>query len=224
MALMECKECGKQISEQATSCPHCGAPVGARAAYVAQGSIAQTRSVGFLLGLGIFLVPIIFVWFLLRQGHSTLSRVIGFAWLALAVFAAVVQEPSDSTAGSAETSSMSSRAAAPASQPEEPLKEYTARQLTAEYERNTVAADQLFKGKRFKVTGVVDSINTDLFGNPYVTLQGGVNQFMEPQFELEKSHSSYAASLSQGMRISLICVGRGDVAKTPMSDECVPAD
>lgn len=27
MALINCKECGKQVSDLATSCPHCGAPV-----------------------------------------------------------------------------------------------------------------------------------------------------------------------------------------------------
>ena len=27
MALIKCKECGKEISDLAASCPHCGAPV-----------------------------------------------------------------------------------------------------------------------------------------------------------------------------------------------------
>ncbi len=27
MALIQCKECGHEISDAATSCPHCGAPV-----------------------------------------------------------------------------------------------------------------------------------------------------------------------------------------------------
>ncbi|MBP5518024.1 MAG: zinc ribbon domain-containing protein [Bacteroidales bacterium] len=27
MALINCRECGKQISDQAASCPHCGAPL-----------------------------------------------------------------------------------------------------------------------------------------------------------------------------------------------------
>ena len=27
MALITCKECGKQVSDQAASCPHCGAPI-----------------------------------------------------------------------------------------------------------------------------------------------------------------------------------------------------
>lgn len=27
MALIKCKECGKEISDKATACPHCGCPV-----------------------------------------------------------------------------------------------------------------------------------------------------------------------------------------------------
>jgi len=30
MALIHCYECGKEISDSATSCPHCGAPVRAK--------------------------------------------------------------------------------------------------------------------------------------------------------------------------------------------------
>jgi hypothetical protein len=53
---------------------------------------------------------------------------------------------------------------------------------------------------------------------------GGVNQFMEPQFELDEDHANYAAGLQSGMRISLVCTGCGDMAKTPMSKDCVPAN
>lgn len=47
------------------------------------------RKVGFLLGLGIFFVPIVFVWFLLRPGHAVISRIIGFVWAGLVVIAMV---------------------------------------------------------------------------------------------------------------------------------------
>ena len=39
------------------------------------------RRVGILLFIGILLMPYVFVWFLLRKGHSQLARVIGFGWL-----------------------------------------------------------------------------------------------------------------------------------------------
>lgn len=43
----------------------------------------NARSVGLLLGIGIFLLPIVFAWFTLRQGHTTKARVISFVWLVL---------------------------------------------------------------------------------------------------------------------------------------------
>lgn len=222
MALITCNECDRMASDQAAACPHCGAPIARLAATAqAQRVLVVNRSVGFWLGLGIFLVPVVFVWFLLRQGHSTTSRVIGFGWLALMLVAMASRDGSSSKpASSSSSQSQPAKVAAPV----EPLIEVSAQQLAQAYDRNTVAADQQFKGKRFKVTGVVDSINTDIFGDPYVTLRGGVNPFMQPQFELGKPYSDYAARLSQGMRITLTCKGRGDVAKTPMSDECVPVD
>ena len=39
------------------------------------------RKVGFWLGLGILLVPYVFVWFLLRKGYSKTARIISFLWL-----------------------------------------------------------------------------------------------------------------------------------------------
>ena len=223
MDLITCHECDRMASDQAAACPHCGVPIAKQAASAqVKADTPSSRSVGFWLGVGIFLVPLIFVWFLLRPGHSTLSRVIGFGWLAFMTFVGVANREHD---GTRPTSAASTQIQpTPVAEPIKPLHEYSAQQLAQAYDRNTVAADQQFKGKRFKVSGVVDSINTDMFGNPYVTLRGGVNQFMEPQFKLDDAHTSYAASLQAGMRISLVCQGRGDVAKTPMSDECVPAN
>lgn len=222
MALINCIECDRMASDQAAACPHCGAPIAKQIAAVQMHPVQTvSRNVGFWLGVGIFLFPVIFVWFLLRQGHSTTSRVVGFAWLALMLVAiASGERPSGRAVMSSANQSQPARVAAPV----DPFIEVTAQQLAQAYDRNTVAADQQFKGKRFKVTGVVESINTDMFGNPYVTLRGGVNQFMEPQFELDDAHASYAAGLQSGMRISLICTGRGDVAKTPMSKDCAPAN
>lgn len=43
------------------------------------------RKVSVLLGAGILFVPYIFSWFLLRKGHTTVARVIGFGWFAVAL-------------------------------------------------------------------------------------------------------------------------------------------
>lgn len=45
------------------------------------------RRVSILLGIGILLVPIIFAWFTLRQGYSTVSRAISMIWMVIFIFA-----------------------------------------------------------------------------------------------------------------------------------------
>lgn len=50
-------------------------------------NLRNHRSVSLPLALGIFLLPIIFAWFTLRQGHSTISRVVSFIWLILFILA-----------------------------------------------------------------------------------------------------------------------------------------
>lgn len=183
-------------------------------------STAISRSVGFWLGVGIFLFPVVFVWFLLRQGHSTTSRIVGFALFAVMVAGMASGERQSSKAvAPVANQSQPARVAAPVA----PLFEVSAQQLAQAYGRNTVAADHQFKGKRFRVTGVV-ARSIPICSVTYVTPRGGVNQFMEPQFELNNAHAEYAAGLQSGMHISLICTGSGDVAKTPMSRDCEPAN
>lgn len=100
------------------------------------------------------------------------------------------------------------------------LPSYKASDLAQAYEENTVAADAAFKDKKFKVSGVVQSINTDIFGNPYLVLRGGVNQFMEPQFSFDSDSTAQLSAIRKGMKVNLICTGRGDIAKIPMSGNC----
>ncbi len=41
------------------------------------------KPVGVLLGFGIFLMPLIFVWFTLQKGRSALAKTVAFVWLAV---------------------------------------------------------------------------------------------------------------------------------------------
>ncbi|WP_174998990.1 OB-fold protein [Rugamonas aquatica] len=100
------------------------------------------------------------------------------------------------------------------------LPSVTAHDMAVAYDENTVAADQQFKDKAFKVTGTVAEINTDILGRPYLTLRGGVNEFMEPQFAFDKDAGPQLAKLKRGAQVEMTCTGRGDMAKIPMSDSC----
>lgn len=113
-------------------------------------------------------------------------------------------------------------AEAPVKAPPEPEPEmavFAPEDLEAAYQNNSVAADQNFKGKWYKVKGTVTSINTDIMGNPYITL-GGSNKFMQPQFSFDKKSMDALAKLSPGMDVTVACKGKGDVAKIPMSTSC----
>lgn len=152
--------------------------------------------------------------------------VLGF--LGLTAIGAVVestktpeQQAAEVGARKQEQQRMADEARAHARAEQAALPSYNSSDLAIAYSENTVAADQRFKDKRYKVSGVVESINTDLFGYPYLVLRGGVNEFMEPQFSFDNSAMAQLSALRKGMKVSLICVGTGDVAKTPMSGDCV---
>lgn len=96
----------------------------------------------------------------------------------------------------------------------------TAREIAVAYNENTVAADNKFKGKRFEVNGTIADIRTDFMDNAVINLKGGVNEFMEPQFKLAEAEKPKAATLKKGLKVTMSCEGAGDIAKTPMMDDC----
>lgn len=66
MGLIQCKECGKEISDKATSCPHCGCPVDSMgsmsegiemsAAPVRPSQLPRKKNRGCLIGVIIFIL------------------------------------------------------------------------------------------------------------------------------------------------------------------------
>lgn len=43
------------------------------------------RKISWKLGLGIFLLPIVFAWFLLQSGYSVRARILSFGWMILVI-------------------------------------------------------------------------------------------------------------------------------------------
>jgi hypothetical protein len=64
------------------------------------GNPALTRKVSFLLGVGILIIPLIFSWFLLRRGYSSLSRILAFGWLIFVLIVWLAAPPPDPAAQS----------------------------------------------------------------------------------------------------------------------------
>lgn len=223
MALITCPDCNHEMSDAAPSCPKCGRPNASAPAHVAfNGQPPAPRKMSVLLIIGVVVFPLLFAWFTLRKGHTTKAKAFSFGWLIFCLVVAFAGE-------SGQTPSAALPSAEPSVQQDEPaaqqatvaeLPVVTADAIAKAYDENTVAADQRFKGKQFKVSGVIDAINTDFMGDPYITLKGGVNQFMEPQFKFDKAALDQLATLKKGMTVTLVCTGAGDIAKTPMNEEC----
>jgi hypothetical protein len=80
------------------------------------------RRVSGALAAGVVVLPGLFVWFLLRQGHSTVARVLGFAWFG--VFLLIGFSPAPES--SAVSPPLNTIKAQPSAQPE-PIPSQTAR-------------------------------------------------------------------------------------------------
>lgn len=213
MSTIYCSGCGSEMSAQAHACPKCGKPTDAA---------PTSKKVSGGLVVGIIFIPIIFSWFLLRKGYSTTSRVIAFIWLALFIIISISSTNHSSDNVSASNSTPATSSVQKGEPTTEKLESYTIQKIAKAYEENTVSADQMFKNKRFKVTGTVLDISTDFLGTAYITMRGGVNEFFEPHLTFNDSNKDYAAKLKKGMKVSLVCTGEGDLAKAPMLKGCAP--
>lgn len=93
----------------------------------------------------------------------------------------------------------------------------TARELFKAYDANEVAADSKFKGKPIEITGVVESISSDIADEPVVQLSGGE---MFQMVHANGLDTATAAGLSKGQEITLACTGAGEVIGMPSLSDC----
>ena len=93
----------------------------------------------------------------------------------------------------------------------------TARELFKAYSANEVAADSKFKGKPIEITGVVESISSDIADEPVVQLAGGE---MFQMVHANGLDTTTAAGLSKGQEITLACTGAGEVIGMPSLSDC----
>ncbi|MGP2469958.1 OB-fold protein [Yersinia sp. 2540 StPb PI] len=102
---------------------------------------------------------------------------------------------------------------------------FMSQEIVDAYEANTIAADRKFKGKMIVVGGVVESVATNFSGDPYVTFTAK-NRWHSPRLYFEKTERELdkLANFSVGQKIVSICVGGGDVQKSPILKECTIVD
>jgi len=162
-------------------------------------TLEPARDIGTGFLLGILLFPLVFSWFLLRKGHSAVSRATGFAWLALFVTLGFVV-PSASVHPAPATVAGSPRPEDPAMAPSAPR--VTAPALHEAYERNEVAADARFKGRVVEIVGVVSAISKDPYDNLFVAIQGG-GATMDIHAYFDEAQGGQVASLKTGQTLTI---------------------
>ena len=78
----------------------------------------------------------------------------------------------------------------------------TAERLMRKYEENELAADQRYKGKVIVVTGVINSVGTDVLNTLYVTLDSGGGLF-SVQCYFADSHARLLSTLREGLKVDI---------------------
>ncbi|WP_447792532.1 OB-fold protein [Pseudomonas farris] len=198
MPMITCTDCNKEMSDAAPACPGCGRP----------NTIATRpdRPVGILLGLGIFLIPLVFSWFTLRKGHTTKAKVISFAWLVISIVFVAAQDGSTKSTASAPPTVVSSSSGSPSVVQSEQVIQVEIRQLLSDYKNNEIGADNKYKGSHVQVTGIVGNIKKDIMDNLYVTLGTGA-QFEIPEVQafFDDSMNNKLGSLSKGQKLTVVC-------------------
>lgn len=86
-------------------------------------------------------------------------------------------------------------AAATAPTPSRPLPLYPAATLIKAYDKNEVAADNLYGKKRMRIAGNIHNIGKDIMGDPYFTVG---EAFKSANCYLDKEHANIVATLNKG--------------------------
>jgi hypothetical protein len=102
--------------------------------------------------------------------------------------------------------------------PTAPPVDVSAAKLASDYKANEVSADEVYKGKVLRVTGVVDSIKKGITNEPYVVLRSdGAFLGVHAHFE----QTAGLGGLSPGNQVTIRCIGNNVIMGSPMLKSCV---
>lgn len=97
--------------------------------------------------------------------------------------------------------------------------EITAVDLLAAYDENAIGADAAYKDQLLAVTGVVNTIDTDILGNAYVTLSdGGKYSIIGVQCYFADEHLDSLGELRSGDTVTIIGTCTGKIINVGMED------
>jgi hypothetical protein len=92
--------------------------------------------------------------------------------------------------------------------------------IVSAFKQNEIAAQE-WLNQPLRVKGTVLAIDSDLSDNPVVRI-GASDDFLGASAALGADQKGYAAGLSKGMEITLLCASASEVIGIPQLKECVP--
>ena len=194
MALINCPECKKEVSDHSASCPNCGFPIKSQFISPPPLPLEKNNQNKVSSNKKSFIINSILVIF--------------GSWL---VYSFLTYDASNSSTAS-ETVSENA-----------PIDiEATASQIIATYEDNEVKADAILKGKTIKVTGLVSGIISDITDSAVVTLAPNGNEYtiLAVHASGNSEFQEKAMNLKKTQKVTLICIGDGEIAGAPMLSKC----
>ena len=167
MAIIACKECAREVSDKAVSCPHCGVPIAG--VPIAGSAAAQNRAIKFVKSwlYGILIIG------LLAWGALTSLWLTGILpvpkhvveWVGIGSKPVRTVKASEKTAEQTQVIATAPTASQPKSA-DSAVYRTSVEQLYLDYDANEVAIQSKIGNNPIRVTGSVGGINEDTSGYP----------------------------------------------------------
>jgi hypothetical protein len=201
MAIIACKECAREVSDKAVSCPHCGVPIAGMP--IAGVPPRKPRRVKSWL-YGILIIG------LLAWGALTSLWLTGILpvpkhvveWVGISSKPVRTVKASEKTAEQVQVIATAPTAFQPKSA-DSAVYRTSVEQLYLDYDANEVAIQSKIGNNPIRVTGSVGGINEDTSGYPVVTLRTGGDD--RADMVLTDDQRSAAAQLSKEDAVEIQC-------------------
>jgi ribosomal protein L37E len=216
MAIIRCRECAHQVSDQAASCPSCGAPITPN---IKSRSRARQRVMKVLVTLMTVWTLGTLLW-LIPPSWARDELITGARWTLQRLNRNIEQVPtSDHRNATTESQRPQANTNAPlptvpdATQPALALRSVyrtTAEELYRDYEANAVATQTRIGTSLVRLNGSIAEIDQDTAGRPVVKLWTGKDS--AAAMTLGENQRAAAAQLYKGEAVDIECdkIGGGD--------------
>jgi hypothetical protein len=202
MAIILCKECGHQVSDQAASCPSCGAPIAVKRAALRREQLALIGAVCA------FAVIALAVNQISMNRSRAPSRSDPVAMTPTAhLEPSIAAEPLPTAAGK-NVVEVSMRT----------VYQTTAERLYQDYTANAVAAQSKIANSRVRITGRISAIDEDASGDPVLKLAASSDNSVN--VTLSADEIAAAAQLARGQSVEIQCDSVRRIMGAPEGSQC----